>query len=188
MSTMREQFEAWFKPAADACKAYDSDYSWKVWQAATEAATAAGTAVELPPVPRAFTGQFEYAVPGKSMTRIESGYTADQMREYGQACAAFSRGIGHAGGLKAAEASRQPAPVVAVKPEDITLESWDRHPRGGMQVGMPLGVKLTHKPTATVICVDSNRSQHRNKALAMDGLRAILAATRASSSAKESDQ
>lgn len=80
--------------------------------------------------------------------------------------------------LQSLEARRtQPEATAQVAPEDITLESWDRHPRGGMQVGMPLGVKLTHKPTATIICVDSNRSQHRNKALAMEGLRAILAAT-----------
>ena len=61
-----------------------------------------------------------------------------------------------------------------IKPEDIAIESWDRHPRTGMQVGMPNGVRLIHKPTATVICVDINRSQHQNKSLAMDGLRTIL--------------
>lgn len=38
------------------------------------------------------------------------------------------------------------------------------------------GVRLTHIPTGTVVTVRESRSQHRNKAIALERLRARLAA------------
>lgn len=111
----RAAFEVWWKQSHNVNQPLTIEsVAWMVWQAATEAAKATGTAGDLSPVPRAFTGQFEYVVPGKSMTRIESGYTADQMREYGQACAAMARGAAVRDYIEnGAEAARQPAPVAA---------------------------------------------------------------------------
>lgn len=99
----RAAFEAYAKKHCDAtCNKFENgDYKyghttmlWKAWQAATEAAKATGTAGELPTLPDAF-GVLHYNRATGFAGRLQ-GYTADQMRTYGQACA---------------EAARQPAPV-----------------------------------------------------------------------------
>lgn len=124
-----EAMEAW-KIKANVIGSSDGLLSriWlAAWQAATEAAKATGTAGELPPIPRAFKGQFEYVVPGKSMTRIESGYTADQMREYGQACVA------------AALAAASPQPVAKVLSESDIHAIIDSLPETAFEPTIAIG-------------------------------------------------
>ena len=53
-------------------------------------------------------------------------------------------------------------------PSDLKIEAWSPRPPGGQQVGVWTGVKITHLPTGLVAICDSDRSQHRNKQIAMD--------------------
>lgn len=60
---------------------------WQSWQAATEAAKATGTAGELPePTHEYFDYQRNHLV-------RSGGFSADQMREYGQSCAEAARNL-----------------------------------------------------------------------------------------------
>ncbi len=55
-----------------------------------------------------------------------------------------------------------------IKPEDLKVEAlgWE-HP-GGQHVGTPTGVKITHLPTGLTAQCRTERSQHRNRSIAMD--------------------
>lgn len=54
-------------------------------------------------------------------------------------------------------------------PEDLEIEVWPPRQIGGQQVScMSRGVKITHLPTGLVAIVELDRSQHRNKAIALD--------------------
>lgn len=66
-----------------------------------------------------------------------------------------------------------------IRDEDIivTIGCAAVHPDriGGQHVAKPcMGVRLTHVPTNTTVMVDSERSQHANRAKAMDELRARI--------------
>lgn len=52
--------------------------------------------------------------------------------------------------------------------EELKIEAlgWE-HP-GGQHVGTPTGVRITHLPTGLVAVCKTERSQHRNKAIALD--------------------
>lgn len=63
-----------------------------------------------------------------------------------------------------------------VLPADLVLEIWP--PQPGFQLSMPRGVKLTHKPTGTVVTCDTERSQHANRDRALEMLRAKLRPTK----------
>lgn len=57
---------------------------------------------------------------------------------------------------------------------DLQFEAWPQR-GGGQQVGPgPQGVRVTHIPTGITVTVDCQRSQHRNKGIAMDALEAAL--------------
>lgn len=58
-------------------------------------------------------------------------------------------------------------------PKDIHVESYPDPSEYGFKVGMPKGVKITHKSGAIVIC-DTERSQHSNRDKAIRGLCAML--------------
>lgn len=60
-----------------------------------------------------------------------------------------------------------------IPPIEISIDTYDPHP-SGIRVGTPHGIKITHLPTGTVVSVITTRSQHKNRALAMEGLEAIL--------------
>jgi peptide chain release factor 2 len=51
---------------------------------------------------------------------------------------------------------------------DLQIELWPPNGVGGQQVGVTTGVKVTHIPSGIVAFVNTNRSQHRNKNVAVD--------------------
>ena len=59
---------------------------------------------------------------------------------------------------------------IEIPPPDLLVETYRPHPPGGQQVGIHSGVKITHLPTGLIAICDTNRSQHRNKQVAMDML------------------
>lgn len=57
---------------------------------------------------------------------------------------------------------------------DLQIEPWPQR-SGGQQVGPgPQGVKVTHEPTGITVTVDVDRSQHRNRMIALDALAGAL--------------
>ena len=58
----------------------------------------------------------------------------------------------------------------AIPTDELLIETYRPTPPGGQHVGTSPGVKITHLPTGLIAICDSNRSQHRNKAIAMDML------------------
>ena len=59
---------------------------------------------------------------------------------------------------------------IEIPPPDLLVETYQPHPPGGQHVGVYRGVKITHLPTGLIAICDSERSQHRNKQVAMDML------------------
>ena len=55
-----------------------------------------------------------------------------------------------------------------LRDEDLKFEVSRRSPPGGQHVGTETGVKVTHLPTGLIAECRNERSQHRNKAVAMD--------------------
>jgi len=71
----------------------------------------------------------------------------------------------------------QPAPVDELpdlNPEDIVVDVVLKQ-LGGFAPVTTHGVRVTHKPSRVSVVVDSERSQHQNRQLALEALRAILA-------------
>lgn len=62
-----------------------------------------------------------------------------------------------------------------VLPSELRIESWPVQ-QGGMHVGMPRGVKINHVTTGHVCICNSERSQHKNRDIALAGIKAMLAA------------
>ena len=59
--------------------------------------------------------------------------------------------------------------------EDLLIEPWPPKKSGGMQVrDMRNGVKVTHLPTGNTVCSLTERSQHKNRAIALDALEYLL--------------
>ncbi len=62
-----------------------------------------------------------------------------------------------------------------INSEDITIETWPQRSVGGQQVGLSnSGVKITHKDTGITVTVCMERSQHKNKMIALDALAGAL--------------
>lgn len=59
-----------------------------------------------------------------------------------------------------------------VLPDDLVVDGWPR--QTGWELRTPRGIKLTHKPTGTVVTCDTERSQHANRDRALEMLRAKL--------------
>lgn len=57
-----------------------------------------------------------------------------------------------------------------IAPEDLKIEVARRNPPGGQHVGTENGIRITHLPTGLTAECKTERSQHRNKAIAMDML------------------
>ena len=55
-----------------------------------------------------------------------------------------------------------------IRPEDLKVEASKRDPPGGQHVGTETGVKITHLPTGLTAECKTERSQHRNRSVAMD--------------------
>lgn len=60
------------------------------------------------------------------------------------------------------------------KPEDINVASWSSTRQGCLSLGVRKGIQVIHLPTGIVIRVDSERSQHQNRAVAFDKLEDAL--------------
>ena len=57
----------------------------------------------------------------------------------------------------------------------LTIEIWPPRPTGGQICGgVSSGVRVTHHPSGIQAFVDCERSQHRNKALAVEMVEAAL--------------
>lgn len=54
-----------------------------------------------------------------------------------------------------------------LKPEDIVISEWSRGVQGGFILHRVAGVQIVHRPTGAMDQVDTERSQHKNKAIAM---------------------
>ena len=49
-------------------------------------------------------------------------------------------------------------------PKDLRIESWEEGwLDGGLHVGIPRGVKVTHVPSGMQVSYDKSRSQHENR-------------------------
>lgn len=63
---------------------------------------------------------------------------------------------------------------VMIAEDDLEVETV-RRPPGGQHVGTsPQGVTVTHKPTGIRVFVDTERSNHRNIAIAKDAILGAL--------------
>lgn len=56
-----------------------------------------------------------------------------------------------------------------IPPEDLRIEVM-RDPPGGQHVGIRTGVAVTHLPTGIRVEVECDRSQHRNRSIALDAI------------------
>ncbi len=148
---------------------------------------------QLPPLPEPDTHCFDDDT-GKDVW----SYTADQMHAYALATLAqqeqepvawlyvdtvgerylcFSRptGGGTITNLYTTPPAPQPAPVDELpdlNPEDVVVDVVLKQ-LGGFAPVTTHGIRVTHKPSRVSVVVDSEHSQHRNRQLALDALRAI---------------
>lgn len=59
--------------------------------------------------------------------------------------------------------------------EEFEIEWWPPKTTGGMQTGsIPKGVKITHKPTGSVVACNHARNQHQNRVLAMNFIKSLI--------------
>ena len=65
--------------------------------------------------------------------------------------------------------------IEALPFDEFEITSYPARPTGGMQVGMPSGVTITHKPSKLAVSCDSERSQHRNRDKALQMMALVLA-------------
>lgn len=62
-----------------------------------------------------------------------------------------------------------------IPPEDLLIETYPPRQRGGQHCGFSgSGVQITHLPSGLIAIAKHNRSQHRNKAVALDMILAGL--------------
>ena len=87
-----------------------------------------------------------------------------------------ARGVSLAGlaGVSAATAPVSESRQAELDPSDLTITSWPER-TGGMQVSKMCGVRILHKPTGLYVEENADRSQPRNKAVAMERLRSLVA-------------
>jgi hypothetical protein len=84
-------------------------------------------------------------------------------------------------------APQAPAPQQAVEPGDVETHTYPLSRDGGLQLGIPSGVLLIHRLTGTAVVEQSDRSQHRNREVALERLIALIATTPAPAPAQADD-
>ncbi len=55
-----------------------------------------------------------------------------------------------------------------IQPEDLKVEVLRKRPPGGQHVGTDTGIRVTHIPSGLAAECDTERSQHRNRSIALD--------------------
>lgn len=63
--------------------------------------------------------------------------------------------------------------MIEIDPKDLRIDTYG-HNIGGMNVGMSVSVRITHLPSGIVTECNSDRSQHRNRNIALDELKEKL--------------
>jgi len=58
--------------------------------------------------------------------------------------------------------------MTGIPPQDLRVETYEPTPPGGQHVGVRTGVKVTHLPTGLIAICNTERSQHRNRQIAVD--------------------
>lgn len=61
-----------------------------------------------------------------------------------------------------------------IPPEHLKVSTYPERPKGGQHVGIDYGVKIEHIPTGIIAIVNTGRSQHKNRAIAMDMILAAI--------------
>lgn len=60
------------------------------------------------------------------------------------------------------------------EPEDVVVTSWGSEPEGILRIGTKQGIQAVHLPTGTIVQVENERGQNRNRAKAFEKLDEIL--------------
>lgn len=66
---------------------------------------------------------------------------------------------------------------IAINADDLVISSWSSKKQGGFSIGVPKGIKITHLPSRITVTCDTERSQHRNRYLALLELQRNLKST-----------
>jgi protein subunit release factor A len=61
-----------------------------------------------------------------------------------------------------------------ISQSDLRIESWPPRGKGGQHVGSSFGVQVTHLPTDITVIVNVDRSQFRNRNIALDAMAGAL--------------
>lgn len=61
-----------------------------------------------------------------------------------------------------------------IRPEDLRWSPYPAERKGGQQVGWPSGVQVEHLPTGIIAIVQTDRSQHRNREIALHMIESAL--------------
>lgn len=58
--------------------------------------------------------------------------------------------------------------------DDLVIRAYPERGRGGQHVGISTGVSILHKPTHCIAIVQTYRSQHKNREIALDMIEVML--------------